>query len=131
MDDRLPHPDVLEDGVIEIEFQANDLIKVLVAVGLEAQFRPTSQSLDLSQRQRGRRREGHCAVFDRGKAAHWVRNDVHHQMIEIGFRDIPVASITLVKYVPAPYPLLEDERSSADRRGRIRVSSWVCALVPV
>ena len=121
--------DILEHVLFEVEFHAADRIGILIAVGLEAEARQLFQPVQIAIGDRRAGREIDFTGFDGNRASRSIRNEANNQLVEIGARRIPIVGIALKNDMTAPHPLLELERTRADRREIDRIFGHLRTLI--
>ena len=129
MCDGAPHADVLEVRVGEVELHQKHRREIFVATGLDVELAGSFEALDVVQWHRAEATEEQFAGLECRGARGCVRNDAHHQLVEIRPALVPIGRVALEQDEVALLPFLEHERTGADGLAVVGVGSEVGTLV--
>ena len=129
--DRLPHLEILQIGIVEIELDARDDARIFVAAALDGEIGKRAKACEIVEGDRVARSKIDLARLKRGCPRRRIDNEAHDDAVEIGQAGFPVLVVADQRDVVPFHPLLKFERAGPDRRGIILVLRKIRPFVDV
>ena len=117
--------------MVEIEFQADHLVRVLITIGDEAEIGVRLDAPYCVERHGCSWRESYGPGLHGGQLLLRVLDEANHEPVDMRLWAVPVVRVALIGDVTPTHPFTKDERAGPNGLGAVRIHRHVAGIVEV